>query len=355
MGIYDIILYRDTQMEMMSVKKHFNLGNDAKSSLATRNLENNYDFDDTTYVYDESIKNDGHMAVIRQIKEGSEVLDIGCASGILGATISKYKNCIVDGIEYDKEAVKIASKKNSYRDVFNFSISDTTDEKYKKFVKLNRKYDFIVFADVLEHLVNPWNALVNASLMLKKNGKIVISLPNIAHLDIIKALINHEFNYTRYGILDQTHLRFFTSSSFLDMIKNIADEYNVYFNVEKVENVLIKPDYFVNDKDYSLFNMNSDLEDYLALQNIFVLTLTSSKKNMSSNIDNVDKNNFDKMMDNYNKLVNNCDELKKQNDENNLKITCLQSEVNRLEKELDDILKSKRWKMLNKIFKIIGK
>lgn len=330
-------------------KKYFILGNDEKNQLALKNEENNYDYDVSTYVYDENIKNDSHIAVVRQIKENSTVLDIGCASGILGATIVKYKNCIIDGIEYDKKACEVASSKNVYRDIYNFSISDANGVDYQKFINLKRKYDYIVFADVLEHLVNPWDAIVNVSKMLNKDGAIIISLPNIAHLDIIRALINNEFNYTKWGILDKTHLRFFTPSSFKDMIDNIASNYKVYFNIELIEDILIKPEYFTEFEEYSLFNMNSNLESYLALQHVYKLTLSKNLKSMKNNIQNINTNNFDKMLKSHNDLI-------EKNKKDAKEIIRLSEENDRINSELkiyqdkyNSIINSKRYKLINKI------
>lgn len=336
-------------------KNHFYLGNDEFNHLAIHDEENNYDYDEKTYVYDESIKNDSHVAVVRQIKEGSTVLDIGCASGILGSTIVKYKNCIVDGIEYDKKACEVTKSKKVYRNVYNFSISDLEGKEYKKFYEKNNKYDYIVFADVLEHLVDPWNALINVSKLLDKNGKIIVSLPNISHIDIIKGLINKEFNYTKWGILDQTHLRFFTPSSFKDMINNIASEKKVYFNVDKIEDILIKPEYFVDSSEYSLFNINSNLESYLALQNVYVLSVAKDKKSMTSNIKNTDANNFDKMLENYNNAYAEISKLTKDIENMNKYIEVIQAERDDANNQYNKIVNSKRYKIINKLLKLIGK
>lgn len=334
--------------------KHFFLGNDEKNKLGSKNEENHYDYDETTFVYDVNRKNDSHIAVVEEIKEKSTVLDIGCASGIIGRLLTKYKECTVDGIEYDKTACEVAKKKNIYRDVFNFSIIEDESESFLKFKTLNRKYDYIIFADVLEHLVEPWKALITASKFLNKKGIIIISIPNISHIDIIKGLINNEFNYTELGILDKTHLRFFTPSSFNDMIKNIADEYKVYFNVTKCGDMIIKPEYF-NEEDYNLFNINSNIDKYLALQNIYKLQLAPNKNNMTSNIVNENTDSFDTMIANYNKLLKE-NELNKSQVEN-LKEECNKNQdiIKRYEEELNNILNSKRWKLINKLFKIIGK
>lgn len=326
--------------------KYFELGSGKHNILAINPKSNNYDYDSSNYVYDPNLKNDGHIAVVRQIKNNSTVLDIGCASGILGTILTEHKNCIVDGIEYDKEAYKICENKNIYRNVYNFSISDTTSEEYLSFIKEKNKYDYVVFADVLEHLINPWDAIINATSFLKENGSIIVCIPNISHIDIIKSIIDGEFNYNRHGILDSTHLRFFTAKSFVEMIENIEKEHNLNFDITYCERILFKPPYFDN-YDMSLLNVSGSLEDYLTLQNVFKLTL---KKSIGKrNIDFVNhKNDFQKIIKDYNDKKKEIDFLKEKNKE-------LEIENERLNKELNSILNSKRWKIANKALKIFHK
>lgn len=319
----------------MKDRRYFELGNNNKNMLGFIKEENKYDYDEKDYIFDSNRKNDGHTAVIKQIIDNSEVLDIGCASGLIGKILKEVKHCTVDGIEYDKEAFKVAQSKKIYRDIFNFSISDTTTKNYNTFKELKRKYDFIIFADVLEHLVEPWQVLANISKFLKPNGSIIVSVPNIAHIDIIRGLINGDFNYTELGILDSTHLRFFTASSFADMVKSIGDKNQIYFNIELREKVLIKPTYMNDDKVYELFNFNNNLEEFLVLQNIYKLTLVDAKD--KAHVKGISKNNnyFDIINEEYTKILEENNNLKNNNQE-------LQTRLNQIEN-------SKRWKFINKL------
>ncbi|MBR1416217.1 MAG: class I SAM-dependent methyltransferase [Bacilli bacterium] len=327
-------------------KKYFELGSAKNNILGKKVLENNYDYDDNKYVYDENRKNDGHSAVVRQINNNSVVLDIGCASGILGTILTKYKNCIVDGIEYDKKAYEVCKKKNIYRNLYNFSISNDKATEYIKFDKLNLKYDYIIFADVLEHLANPYEVLANVSKYLKKDGAIIVCIPNISHIDIIKSIIEGNFNYNRHGILDSTHLRFFTNNSFLDMIENIESEYNIFFDVKHCERILFKPPYF-DDLNLELFNLDGNLEDYLTLQNVYKISLTNVKKKKKLDVVKHD-DYFEKMLNQYNNMN---EELKKLKNDNQI----LKNDNQELKEELSKIVNSKRWKMLNKMLKIVNK
>jgi len=79
--------------------------------------------------------------------------------------------------------------------------------------------DVIIAADVLEHLYNPWQALQRLKPLLAPGGAIYISLPNIRNLNILNALAKGEWQYAGAGILDVTHIRFFTKKQALEMLE----------------------------------------------------------------------------------------------------------------------------------------
>ena len=82
----------------------------------------------------------------------------------------------------------------------------------------NNYYDLIIFNDVLEHLYDPWAILKKSAEKLAKGGKVVASIPNIRHLyTMFDIVIKKDFKYTDAGILDKTHLRFFTKKSIIRM------------------------------------------------------------------------------------------------------------------------------------------
>ncbi len=310
---------------MNQKKDVFSLGNAYENMLGNIEEVNKYDYNEEEYVIDINQKNNAHAAVIRQIDSNCEVLDIGCARGLIGKYLKDVKNCVVDGIEYDKEAYKIAKNKNIYRDLFNFSIADLASKDYKSFENLNKKYDFIIFADVLEHLVEPWVVLKNVSKFLKPKGSIIVSIPNIAHIDIIKGLINGDFNYAEFGILDSTHLRFFTACSFIQMVKSIAKNSQVYFDICLCEKVLNKPGYV--DKTFEIFNCENNFDEFLVLQNIFKLTLVEKESYVHKKV--IAKNNY------FEVFKEKCNNILEENQ-------ILKNRLNQIEN-------SKRWKFINKI------
>ena len=144
------------------------------------------------------------------IKPNSTFLDFGCSTGYYGAFVRKNKSCKVYGVEIsdDKyEAEKVLDG------VYSFDI----DNEWPKEV-YERKYDGVWFGDVIEHLKYPDKALERSKELLNKGGKIYVSTPNIAHISIRLELLGGNFQYEPTGILDDTHLKYFT----LDSLKRLC-------------------------------------------------------------------------------------------------------------------------------------
>lgn len=144
-----------------------------------------------------------HQIIPQLIKAHSRVLDIGCNTGSLAKTLKK-KKIVCDGVDINNKALRIAAKycrKVYLRDL------------YKSRLNLgSERYDYIVFADILEHLPQPNLILLNCKKNLKKDGKVIISLPNVARIEIRLKLLFGKFEYAP-GILSPDHLRFFTKKS----------------------------------------------------------------------------------------------------------------------------------------------
>ena len=168
------------------------------------------------YHYDEFNKNEyeSHRLALGCIDPGSKILDVGCATGYFARQLTK-KNCETWGVDNDKLALKKASKyckKVILSNVDEVS-SLTVPKKY---------FDYIVILDVIEHLRQPKNILSLAKHYLKDGGKIIISVPNIAHASIRWMLLKGEFRYTTTGILDETHVHFYTQKSIIDLLKKMG-------------------------------------------------------------------------------------------------------------------------------------
>lgn len=144
-----------------------------------------------------------HQIIPAQIRPGNTVLDVGCNTGMLGKVLSK-KNTL-DGIDINSKALSKA--KPYYRHLYQIDLSNADN------LNIKGKYDYIVLSDILEHLPRPDLLLKKLKKLLNTNGTIICSLPNIARLEIRLQLLFGKFDYTKAGILNSDHLRFFTRKS----------------------------------------------------------------------------------------------------------------------------------------------
>lgn len=139
------------------------------------------------------------------------VLDVGCSCG--GNLMwMKYHNPTAElhGIELNPSAASVAS---------TFAQVDSQDVETLVREDWQGKFDYIIMADVIEHLREPWNTLKTMASFLKPTGKLVISIPNINHVSILMELLHGSWQYVDAGILDRTHLRFFTRQSFTEYLQ----------------------------------------------------------------------------------------------------------------------------------------
>lgn len=152
------------------------------------------------------------------VPENSKVLEMGCSHGLLTAHLKMQKNCVIDIVEIDEKAGKEASE------FANLALIGAEDgnlelEIWKEKLDGN-KYDVITFLDVLEHLRNPEDVLKHCASLLKEDGIICVSVPNIGHNAVLVNLLNNKFKYQNLGILDSTHVRFFCQDTLEELIDN---------------------------------------------------------------------------------------------------------------------------------------
>lgn len=140
--------------------------------------------------------------IYRIVPEGSHVLDVGCHTGKFGAVL-KQKGCRVTGIEIDAAAAEQAKKI-----LDDLRLADV--EEIDSFHDLAGKYDVILFLDILEHCRRPSEILKRVRESLSPQGFVIASIPNIAHWSIRLKLFLGRFEYERTGLMDETHLRFYT-------------------------------------------------------------------------------------------------------------------------------------------------
>nr|WP_255319583.1 class I SAM-dependent methyltransferase [Dendrosporobacter quercicolus] len=148
-----------------------------------------------------------HSLILRQIKPKSVVLEIGTATGYMTKYLKETLQCSVTGIEVDQLS---AAKAAVYAD--KMIVTDLNNFEWVGKLS-NNKFDYIILADVLEHLQNPYEVLQRTVGFLKENGKIVASIPNIAHNAILMDLMQDKFKYHSFGLLDDSHIFFFTENT----------------------------------------------------------------------------------------------------------------------------------------------
>ena len=142
------------------------------------------------------------------------VLDLGCFCGGSGRWLKeRFPNCEVVGIEMLAQAGAIADQIYDRVIVGKFEEIDFDAEGLKP-----GSFDTIIAADVLEHIYNPWQALIRLKPLLIPGGAIYVSLPNVRNLNVLSALAAGEWNYEGAGILDVTHIRFFTLAQAIEML-----------------------------------------------------------------------------------------------------------------------------------------
>lgn len=163
--------------------------------------------------------------VVKRIKENSTVLEFGPANGRLTKYLQEQKRCTVDIVEYDMQSGTEAAEFSRYACLGEKNGNIELDFWVNAFA--SNKYDYIIFADVLEHLRNPEAALKKCKQFLKTSGEIIISIPNVAHNAIVLSLLDGKFPYMDTGLLDRTHVFFFTKETILTMLRELG--YLVYY------------------------------------------------------------------------------------------------------------------------------
>jgi len=157
------------------------------------------------YVYKKTDPYSSHAQILAWIEQErpERVLEIGTATGYLTAEMKKL-GCSVTGVEQDPEMAEVA--KEFCQEML---VGDIETMEFKGL----GGFDAIIFGDVLEHVRSPRKVLERVSHLLNAQGKVLLSLPNVANIWVRLGLLFGRFNYGNVGILDESHLRFFTLQS----------------------------------------------------------------------------------------------------------------------------------------------
>lgn len=208
-------------------------------------------------------KNNSLIILFDWIKNSSEVFDVGCDEGYFAKLLKDQKRCTVWGLEVNTDAAKKA------REICEVVWENNLDWN-EPFKAIEKKFDYIVFADVLEHTKNPENILIKARKLLKPNGEILVSIPNIAHISARLELLNGSFEYERTGIFDNTHLKYFTKNTFTALANqaglNVEEITGVFRDIPKdiIEQLLTKMGLEISNK-FMLLAQEFEMQAYQLL------------------------------------------------------------------------------------------
>ncbi|MGH7895267.1 MAG: class I SAM-dependent methyltransferase [Candidatus Binatia bacterium] len=151
-------------------------------------------------------------AVLARVPPGARVLEVGAHTGYFSARL-RDRGCAVIALEVDPRAATQAAR---YAD--HVVVGDVEDARVR--ARLGGPFDVVLFMHVLEHLVDPWGTLAAVRELLAPGGRVIALLPNVACWRVRKALFfGGTFEYEETGILDRTHLRFFTLASGRELLE----------------------------------------------------------------------------------------------------------------------------------------
>lgn len=145
------------------------------------------------------------------------VLDVGCGEGLFGARVKQSSDCEVWGIELAPDAARRAEARLDR--VLRGDVGTLIDRLPEHY------FDVIVFNDILEHLIDPFDVLARVKASLSDEGVVVSSIPNVRfYPTMYELLVRKSWEYEDSGILDRTHLRFFTERSIREMYERLGYE-----------------------------------------------------------------------------------------------------------------------------------
>ncbi|GAA6524403.1 class I SAM-dependent methyltransferase [Intrasporangium sp. DVR] len=144
----------------------------------------------------------------------TSALDVGCGRGGFGRTLRDLlgEHARIVGIDAVEENVRQARVGHGFDEVVLGYFPDAMTPP-------SERYDLIIFLDVLEHVLDPWNVLRAARDHLNPGGRVVAAIPSIQMWKVLRGLIKGRWDYTEMGTLDRTHVRFFTKATMIELFE----------------------------------------------------------------------------------------------------------------------------------------
>lgn len=159
-----------------------------------------------TYEYDIDLDSDVAPArVLRMVQPGSKVLEIGAGPGSITRHLSGTLGCDVVALEIDPTALE--KLRPFARDVHAMDLNDPAWA--ETLASAHGTFDHVIAADVLEHVYDPWRVLGGMASLLSPTGSVILSLPHVGHAAVAACLLDEDFEYREWGLLDRTHIRYF--------------------------------------------------------------------------------------------------------------------------------------------------
>ena len=193
-------------------------------------------------------------------QKNTRILDVGCWTGSLGAQLISNISCVVDGLDNNQAALKQAQIRG-YINTYLLQL-DNLDVSI-----IREKYDLIIFGDVLEHAINPEEIIRKLKAKLKKGGKIIISLPNVGFVYYRLTHLLGRWDYKETGIMDRTHLKFYT----LNSMRKFIDSQNLTIIDFEGQSIVRKSLMFINV-------LAKFAPSVFAIQAVFLLEINNIEK-----------------------------------------------------------------------------
>jgi SAM-dependent methyltransferase len=172
---------------------------------------------------DPAATNNPHSAALRLTGAGHQVLEVGCSVGHVTEHLVAAGNTVV-GVELDPDAAEQASAWATNVHVLDLDVDRLSAVE-------SGRFDVIMLGDVIEHLRDPLGTLSDVVTLLENDGRLIVSVPNVSHIDIRLMLLEGTWEYQHDGLLDDTHLRWFTNESLRRLLGQLG------FTARRVERV----------------------------------------------------------------------------------------------------------------------
>ena len=164
------------------------------------------------FTLDTAEKNDSHTGLATRIKPKQRILELGCSSGYLSKFLMQDMACVVVGVDINQSVLLQAAPYCQQTIVADLDSNAWLAE------IAGQQFDVVLCADVLEHLKNPAAMLASLKPYLHQDSRLLASVPNVAHASIRLELLQGHFDYESLGLLDDTHLHFYTRDGLIAML-----------------------------------------------------------------------------------------------------------------------------------------